>query len=211
MYGLFSPRACRALILLLVAFFVLPLTGCKRESAAADSRRPVAGKATPSLRYLFAHKYLPQALHREPRLALALALSKENEKLVMDMWQDCREQSILIGAAPVPPDGLTVAGGPINEETAGALIVMPVPLEMPEAYYAFVFIPMTEGKDGIEAGSISYYTLERSISLTSDSGRTVIGAWTADGTHLNYGTGPAPDDIEAFMRAVVGFYKAERR
>jgi hypothetical protein len=34
---------------------------------------------------------------------------------------------------------------------------------------------------------------------------TVLGEWTADGTHVNYGDGPPADDLSGFVAAVARY------
>jgi len=47
---------------------------------------------------------------------------------------------------------------------------------------------------------LRYLTLELAASK-SETPRTVLGEWTPDGMHLNYGDGPAPE-LSAFLKTL---------
>lgn len=52
-----------------------------------------------------------------------------------------------------------------------------------------------------------YFTLEHALSPPDDSRYTVLGEWTADRSHVNFGPGPEPDPV-AFLTAIGRFLGA---
>ena len=96
-----------------------------------------------------------------------------------------------------------------------------MPEETPEAYYACFIVRYTVGGDKkTRATDVAYYTLEKTLSLESflegkknapagskDAKLTVIGGWTKDGSHLNFGDGPSPDNPNDFVGAVFKLYR----
>lgn len=179
---------------------------------------PAAGAPSKNLRYVFAHRYLPALLHEEPQLGLSLALAKQKQELLLKMWDLCRERYPDIPSEQ--PTGLSVVGERVEDGVVVALVTMPTPTETPEAYYACYIVRYTVGADKkAQATDVTYYTLEKTLSLESflegkkntppggkDAKLTVIGGWTKDGSHLNFGDGPSPDSPNDFVGAVFKLY-----
>jgi hypothetical protein len=72
------------------------------------------------------------------------------------------------------------------------LIAMPPPTEIPDAH----FIAITTSP------TLRYFTLERGANDLGQP-RTVLGEWTQDGRHANFGDGPPADPV-LFLHAVCG-------
>jgi hypothetical protein len=77
-------------------------------------------------------------------------------------------------------------------------VSMPIPESSPEAHFVAIVHKDDEPHDYMrESPSTRYFTLER----TDVSDRPLLCEWRRDGSHGNYGDGPAPD-LEAFADAV---------
>src|SRR6476660_4269749 len=68
------------------------------------------------------------------------------------------------------------------------VISMPAPQNATDCYFV--------GIVSLHDGGVEYFTLERSIM-----DGTMICGWSADGAHLNYGSGPNPD-VDAFVARI---------
>lgn len=179
-----------------------------------------AGERSASLPYIFAHRYLPALVHEDPQIATSLAFSKRQQELLLKIWELCQES--YPDAPSQSPTDLTVTGGKLDEGVAAALVTMPSPEDMTEAYYVCVIARFIIEGDKVKASDVAYYTLEKSISLDAsalfglekkaspqleEARPTVLGGWTKDGSHLNFGSGPSPDSPEDFVKAVYGLYR----
>ncbi len=197
---------------------LLILAACFMDCGVSHSA-PASSEHSPSFRYIFAHRFLPSILHQNPQLALSLALSETRQKLLVEMWERCRE--FHPDLSPQSSTGMSVSGGGVEEGVAAALITMPAPEDTPEAYYACLIVRYSVDGDTLQASTVAYYTLEKSISLNlegllgsnknaptqqGNTEPTVIGAWTNGGSHVNYGSGPAPNSPDDFISAVFHLY-----
>ena len=137
-------------------------------------------------------------------------------------------------SSTLAPEGPTVIfSGVIGDNIAMALIAMPEPESAPEAYYCCVIVTYAVDRAAgkLLASGMSYYTLEKSVARDfpefHSGGRdasgeknepvkpdvtnekivaTVIGGWSKDGVHHNYGEGPPPDEPTLFLEAVFQLY-----
>lgn len=83
------------------------------------------------------------------------------------------------------------------------VVTMPAPESPPEAHFvAIVHKDDEPKKHGIASRSTRYFTLE-----SSNTPLPVLCEWREDGSHLNYGEGPAPE-MAAFVEAVFGHLSA---
>ena len=77
------------------------------------------------------------------------------------------------------------------------VVTMPTPESPPEAHFVAIVHKDDEPKEhGCAAPSTRYFTLE-----SSNTRLPVLCEWREDGSHLNYGEGPAPE-MAAFVEAV---------
>jgi hypothetical protein len=78
------------------------------------------------------------------------------------------------------------------------VVTMPVPEASPEAHFVAIVHRDAEPHDYMqESPSTRYFTLEK----TDGSDRPLLCEWRRDGSHMNYGEGPAPE-LGAFLDAV---------
>lgn len=177
------------------------------------ARAAPAEKKQPGLHYIFAHQYLPRILFGDPQLGLGLALRYDRSKMLETMWNHCRKSASETQKND-EPTGLAVTGGTVGSGIAVAVITMPPPKDMADAYYVCVVTAFTPGPDGTpRAGNVAYYTLEKTFSLsqitdrkptgTTEPAPTILGQWDKRGNHANFGPGPAPDSPDAFVSAAL--------
>lgn len=192
--------------LFLLCLFVLI---CETGFSAQES-----GQRSVREHYAFAHRFLPSILHEHPLLGLALASPKKGPELLRMLWEDCR--SAYSNLEATSPEGLSVHGMRINDDTILALITMPSPAVSPEAYYVCVITRFQKAEDGsVHATSVGYYTLEKAGNFDEGLGHgdktpalpTVLGSWDKDLSHLNYGAGPSPDNPDDFISRVLLLYQ----
>jgi hypothetical protein len=179
-----------ALIGLVIVLVVLGFIFTGRGSKQAPLGRAPNPTQTPrdALHYAFAHRILPSVLHRMPPDALGRVVSgdldaDQTNAPIQAIWTSLAEQ---VKAEPEPRPRASVAR--VGERGA-LLITMPEPRGPTHAFFT-VAVPTETG--------LRYFALELCAIM---DGSTVLGAWTADGTHHNYGAGPAPS-ASAFLAAV---------
>ncbi len=170
----------------------------------AMTARPNAGSSgdgggTRHQHYVFAHGLLPQTAHRDPALLLSILSGGKREEFLLGLWADARTQAP--DEVVIPPAGLAAEVRQSGDRSI-ALITMPNPERVPEAYFAaVVFLPADD--DGGEGMTCRYLTLEYGFTMPGDPRHTIFGGWTPDGTHHNFGKGP-PAELEAFYDRVCG-------
>jgi len=168
--------------------------------------------------YVFAHALLRAvAFEMGASLVLLLANSERSAEFLAELWGVAgRDQT---GRDLVEPIGLEA-----NVYSRGdhiiALVSMPVPVGVTEAYFVAVVAdplpePPTLDEDGEISGAdrelfslllrstpVRYFALEYGVSLGAPP-RAAFCEWTVEGAHRNMGDGPAPDaeSLLAFLIA----------
>ena len=163
--------------------------------------------------YSFAHRLMPLVAHKYgANTVLLLDRPDDAPGFLQRVWQDAAEG--FSGVDLVAPAGLGARVHLRNRQLA-AVIALPTPLVTPEAYFIAIVceVPMPAPADKSEASldnyremlaqiPVVYWTLE--YGFTSDgSRRTALCQWDSAGSHLNFGTGPAPDEA-AFVEKILG-------
>ncbi|MFJ9456496.1 hypothetical protein ACIRST_15545 [Kitasatospora sp. NPDC101447] len=141
--------------------------------------------------YQFAHRVLaglardlgPKMLAHEPDHGFSAGFAS--------LWNDVGGR--LPDGQQLPSDGLKAELITLGPHRL-LVVVMPRPIAPAEAYYTAVVQP--GGADHCR-----YFTLEHAMNPFTGEPYTVLGEW-ANGSHLNLGSGPAPD-LSAFLSAVV--------
>ena len=157
--------------------------------------------------YVFAHYVLRDLAFKHPLGCVGYLHSPDKEKMLASLWQEVGENCKASGSGD---DGYV--GGPpptVRHAAIGsfpsAIVVMPEPQGPTEAYFVAIVLhvdvaAIQRGEDAPQQPQLSYYTLEKGVTLGGES-RTVLCGWNAGGAHLNYGDGP-PADFDAFVAAV---------
>jgi hypothetical protein len=152
--------------------------------------------------YTFAHYALRLFAFHHPLNCMAILSSPESETFLADLLESaaehCRERG---ETADFQASDLVVHRVRTGSFPC-AIIEMPPPRAITEAFYAaLVLLVDTElAKPDLTNASLRYFTLEKGFTEDGSS-RTVLCEWTSEGSHVNYGDGPAPD-WEAFAHAI---------
>jgi hypothetical protein len=142
--------------------------------------------------YEFTHRALPALLFTQKDKTLGL-LENDEHSFLKDLWIEVGETVQGDGHSVLEYIDLEFSKEKINNIKI-YVARLPKPVGLTEAY----FVAIVEKEN-----SIKYFTLERTV-VEMCAGRndaTVLGEWTSDGKHLNYGCGPKPLK-EDFIRAV---------
>jgi hypothetical protein len=157
---------------------------------------------TPSQRYLFAHRALPQVVHDDPGQAQTLLSGPEGFRFLAFLWGRVGER--LPEEARGAPRGLACETHTGTGGRRVVLVTMPPPERAPEAYFAAIVF--TPGPRKLlffrHPPTAAYLTLELGQTLEREP-RTVLCGWSKEGTHFNMGDGPPPES-EAFLERVLG-------
>jgi len=154
--------------------------------------------------YSFAHYALRIVAHENPWQCLAVLASPEAQTFLSDLLNSvaghCKERGkdSNLRASDIIIHRVRAGGRPC------AVLEMPLPRAIAEAFYMAVVLlvdPSSESPES-EKGAIRYFTLEKGVVLDGPP-RTVLCEWTAEGSHVNFGDGPAPR-VHAFVQAIEG-------
>jgi hypothetical protein len=142
--------------------------------------------------YIFAHKAIPSLFFHEPEKFLSI-MSVHADAFLRDFWNKVGES--VDKTELVAADGLACEVRKIVNGDVGALITLPPPERITEAYFV---APVYRPQAGSKNGRTRFITLEYSPDRESLS---VLCEWTAEGSHLNSGDGPEPKP-EDFWKVV---------
>lgn len=167
----------------------------KKRSNPSDS-----GGQAREHHYRFAHQALPQMAFADPNRAMGILGGPDAVPFLNSIWQSVSED--LPAAQRLSPQGLRCATRSVDNY-AVAIVVLPPAIEFTEAIFiALAYGPMGDSDEASQR-SLRYFTLEVGFVLEGDAaGRTVVGEWTSQPAHLNWGDGPPSDDPDAFLEAV---------
>lgn len=150
--------------------------------------------------YAFAHMALPS-------IAFGLEPSVDLERMAADLdffrwlWAAAAEK---MGTDPLPHDGLA-ARYVRDGEIEAVIVMMPEARFTTEAIMIAIVRKTTRRWLLFPRRELRYLTLEVGASITEDGRlaagkRTVLGEWTQQPSHFNYGDGPPPTE-HAFAEA----------
>jgi len=179
------------LTILVIGFLCLPVCVSAQTSGNSESEQKKetsqskAGekKLVPLNRriYYFQHRILSQWTHKSNGAFLKDLMSGNSSRLVTSAKK-------MISADYA--SGITVK--PVGT-LAGVLITFPKPTQPAECYYAAV---VKQGE------KYRYFTYERTLDITGAGFVGVVGSWTAQGSHLNFGP-RMYRDANSFLKDVV--------
>jgi len=157
--------------------------------------------------YGFAHMALPSVV-------FALGASIDLERMAADLdffrglWTEAAQK---MNADPLPHDGLG-ARYVRDGELDAVIVTMPEAQFASEAIMTAIVRRTTRRWLLFARRELRYLTLEVGVSMTEDGRlagrRTVLGEWTQQPSHFNYGDGPPPAE-DAFAQAA--FAKCRER
>lgn len=152
--------------------------------------------------YEMAHRALRFAAMGDPLGFLAVVASPQARQLMTELWGHAAEFSAEQGERPdFSVDDIRIHPGRVGNRPC-AVFEFPRPRATAEAWFtaAVGMIDLSEGTLPERTPELRYFTLEKGFVLSGPP-RTVLGEWTSDGAHLNYGDGPAPD-LRSFVAAL---------
>jgi hypothetical protein len=143
--------------------------------------------------YEFAHRALPALLFTQEDKTLSL-LENDGYSFLKDLWIEVGEIVQEDGHSVIEYKDLELSKEKIDN-TKIYVAKLPIPVGLTEAY----FVAIVEKEN-----EIKYFTLELTVAQMCGgrSDATILGEWTSDHQHLNYGCGPKPLK-EDFIRAVI--------
>jgi hypothetical protein len=140
--------------------------------------------------YRFAHKALPGILFRSTEPFRGAALAGRADTGLQKLWEGVAKETAS------DSDG-TLSVRALVHECAGRAVVLvtpPRPEHITEAHYIAIVL------DHGDPSFVRYIVLEHSWDTQSQP-RTTLGEWTRDGSHINFGDGPEPNEA-AFLAIV---------
>jgi hypothetical protein len=159
-----------------------------------------AGKGPRQHHYVFGHLALRDISHHDPHRFIEVLTGGEADRFLLAVWRDVAKA---IGDdPPVPHTGLASTVKTLGNGDRLAVVTLPGPVAMTEAYFVGVVVPPPPSTH------LRYFTLELSFSL--DGGKTaLLCEWELQEKgfrHVNYGPGPEPDQA-SFVEAIEGHLK----
>lgn len=136
--------------------------------------------------YEFAHRFMPGVFYADPPGFFALLRQKGIDILHM-AWLYAAKH--LKPEFQLPDDGLTFAFYDLGAGYATAIITLPQPQGMTEAFFIAPALWPARGAD--PAPDAQFLTLELGQRIPSRELCGVFGAWTSGGAHINMGIAPA--------------------
>lgn len=145
--------------LLLLSVMTVPLSGAENS---ASSKEVTMGQRI----YYFQHRLLPKWTHESNGMFFHDLMNGHFERLIAAAKNIVGEEF----AKQIEVQKYAEAGG--------VLIRFPRPTVAPECF--FVYIVKTES-------GFRFHTYEKTVDLYGSGDKGVVGEWSADGKHLNFG------------------------
>lgn len=171
----------------------------RKPAPPPEDDDPLPEDEGPSPHYAFAHYALRQMALSDPLKFLAIVVSPDAGRFMDALLQDVADQcdrQASFDATSVKIHQTLVNSFPC------AVIVLPEPQEMTEAFMVAVVVPIDMSSEQLpdrDTLKARYFTLEKGFS-SSNKPQTVLAEWDMGG-HLNYGDGP-PANVDAFVAAL---------
>jgi len=133
---------------------------------------------------------------------LSILASPDAHKFLSSLMQSVSEYYSELEQGP----DYTVEEFTIHKARVGryscAIIEMPQPRGRTEAFFvaAVLLADPDQSMFDSKKGGLRYFTLEKGFRLGGPP-RTVLCEWTEEGSHVNYGDGPAPR-LDLFIEAI---------
>ncbi|MGI8786914.1 MAG: hypothetical protein ACR2HG_04035 [Pyrinomonadaceae bacterium] len=146
--------------------------------------------------YYFAHIYLRDGAFSHPKLFIDELFKDDSTQYLKIRWAINGFDSKAEEDDFIPADGLEAFPIKIGNDFYGALVQLPKPERMAEAYFVAIVLPT----DADASTPCNFFTLEFS-RYDDGSDKTVLGNWAGEGAHFNLGSGPMPEK-QAFIDAI---------
>ena len=164
----------------------------------------------PSQHYVFAHRAIPGAVFHDPKRFFSICNGPDGARFVRDLWTEAGKG--LLPGAQRDSEGLAHTVTMAGDTEAVVVVHLPAPGQMTEAYFVAVIGALTASTGGepltLDAvQSARVFTLEQSHDPSTGAPLTMLGEWTEEGTHMNYGDVAASTE-DAFVAACLGRVRA---
>lgn len=147
--------------------------------------------------YTFAYEMLPKLFFSDPSKFIEM-ISTHKDDYVYFIWKSVGEKWINNDSDIMTPNGLSCAVINAGDDITVAIVKLPPPEVMPEAYFvAMVYNPP----------NAQYITLEKSLNLEDGSPSSVLCGLAGNEMHFNYGGGPSEPTFRSFYDAVIRLIK----
>lgn len=152
--------------------------------------------------YSFSHVVLRKAAFANPTKCVTSLASPDGKQYLSELWTEvaetCKQHN--------QPIELTLDDILIHKLRVGpfpcTILEMPAPHFATEAFFVALVltVDITDQSQNMTNGSVRFFTLENG-EPNEEEVQTVIGEWTADGSHSNLGPGPYPE-LGEFVTAI---------
>lgn len=153
--------------------------------------------------YALAHRVIPGLVFRNPMIAVALHLEAEGTTEHDHSFVDSFVRAANRAANDDEPIevGAVRLSSALIEGHAAAVFHFPPPRHTTEAFFSAVVQGFEFANPPRNRARVAprYFVLEHSTD--GPAPHTVLGGWSPEGTHFNFGPGPAPTE-QAFLEAV---------
>lgn len=168
-----------------------------------EALRCVRAPGTAQSRPLRPDRVIPGLVFRNPMIAVALHLEAEGTTAHDRSFVDSFVRAANRNATDDQPikDGSVHLSSALIEGHAAAVFHFPPPRHTTEAFFSAVVqgFEFTNPPRNRARVAPRYFVLEHSTDRPDP--HTVLGGWSPEGTHFNFGPGPAPTK-QAFLDAV---------
>lgn len=170
------------------ARFLVFCTALLAINGASLAEEPAKEPTMKERIYFFQHRLIPQWTQQSEGAFFNDLNSGKSEKLI-----DAATKIV----SPAFAAAISIQKYP---DENGILIKFAAPVETPQCYYAYIH----KSKSG---DKFSLYTYEKTLDLLKEGNKGVVGLWSAEGGHSNFGA-RTYEDQESFVSEV---QKAIRR
>ena len=177
---------------------------CIRRTRATRRYAAFVHPAAPrAAHYALAHRVIPGLVFRNPMIAVALHLEAEgttaHDRSFVDSFVRAANRTAN-DDAPIE-DGSVRLSSALIEGHAAAVFHFPPPQHTTEAFFSAVVQGFEFANPPRNRARVAprYFVLEHSTDRPAP--HTVLTGWSPEGTHFNFGPGPAPTK-QAFLDAV---------
>ncbi len=150
--------------------------------------------------YELAHFAFRKACATNPLVFFGVMGSQEQDAVLRSIWEQVRANCDESGEPTFDVADITIGTVRIKNRPV-IVVVMPPPAAVAEAYLVAIVLHVDlDANDVPDPIEFDYWTLEKGMCLDG-SDRTVLGRWTTDDTHHNFGDGPSPN-VPEFLACV---------
>ena len=156
----------------------------------------------PSQAHVFAHQALPILTFTNPAKVMAVLSGADGKRFLQDAWDNAAkgcQQSDCRSA-----EGLSYTINPTGTTGVVAVVTLPKPQEVGEAYFVGLFarFKTPENPRLDDLAWVRIFTLEHAIHPISEQFCAMLCEWDTEGVHRNHGEGSLVVE-EDFIETVI--------